>query len=113
MFNSCTIILPTMNTQSPITLPFQVSAEDPIEDGPPTLEVHEEEVVQDEVEEVAVPDPVVDNGDYIFEDAPETKQQKEEQIVITCSRFGCRVPDNFAEVVQCLNTLYDRMMHIK
>lgn len=69
--------------------------------------------MQDEVEEVAVPDPVLDNGDDIFEDAPETKQHEEEQIVIACSRFGCRVPDGFAKVVQCSNLLCNRMMHVE
>lgn len=79
----------------------------------PNLEVHEEEAVEEEVEEVTVTDSVIHNGDDIFEDTPEAKQDEEGQIVFACSRFSCKVLGDFAEVFRCSYPLCNRMMHVE
>ena len=110
-----------MNMQAPHRERF---TEDPIEDGSEgyseekSAEVIEnhmgEEVFEDAPEEIELKEDVVEVnvGVEVNNNAPEALLL-EEKNVEGCSRFGCRVPDGFAEVVLCGNPLCDRRMHVE
>ena len=83
-----------MNMQAPLSVPYLVGAEDPIEGGNPYPEVNEEEFVEGEVEEVTAHAINRNIGEDIFEDAPEPIEVQRH--LLGCSRFGCRVPGGFA-----------------
>ena len=99
-------------------------AEDPIEDGSEgyseekSAEVIEnhmgEEVFEDAPEEIELKEDVVEGnvGAEVYDNAPEAVIV-EAKIVQGCSRFGCRVPDGFSEVVLCVNPICKRMMHVE
>ena len=73
-----------------------------------------EEVFEDAPEEIKAGDDVVEvlMGLEHHNNAPEASFI-EETNVEGCSRFGCRVPAGFVEVVQCGNPSCDRKMHVE
>ena len=112
MYTSRTIVAHNMNMQSPLHVPYLVGAEYPIEDGHPYPEVHEEELVGGEIEEVTAHAINRLLGGESFEDAPEPIEVQG-HLVSGCSRFGCRVPGDFAEVVLCANPICNIMMGVE
>ena len=110
-----------MNMQAPH---YERFTEDPTEDGSEgyrednsaeVLENHMgEEVFEDAPEETEAGDNVVEVnvGVELHDNAPEALIL-EEKNVEGCSRFGCRVPAGFAEVVLCGNPICNRRMHVE